>query len=74
MDAVLADKASGLYFGSFSLGVILAPVTGSLVYDDIFGKNWESTCDIFGIAAAVYTVTFLVFNVLPDIGREARQN
>ena len=32
LDAVIADKASGLYFAAFSLGVILAPATGSLVF------------------------------------------
>jgi hypothetical protein len=33
LDAVLADKASGLYFAFFSLGTITAPPMGSVVYD-----------------------------------------
>ena len=70
MDAVIADKASALYFAAFSLGVIVAPSTGSLVYD-LMGKKWEETCDFFGIFAALYTLTFLVFNTLPDIGKES---
>ncbi len=73
MDAVIADKASALYFAAFSLGVITAPPTGSFVYD-IFNKDWERTCDFFGIFAGIYTTMFLVFNTLPDIRKERQQN
>lgn len=69
LDAVLADKASGLYFAFFSLGTITAPPMGSVVYG-IVKEDWAYTCDIFGIAAAIFTVTYLVFNLLPDIKKE----
>jgi MFS family permease len=69
LDAILADKASGLYFAFFSLGTITAPPMGSVVYS-IVNKDWAYTCDVFGIAAAIFTVIYLVFNLLPDIKKE----
>ncbi len=73
LDAIIADKASALYFTSFSLGVIIAPPTGGLVYDTLFRgttNRWQKTCDVFGIAAGIFTAAFLIFNVLPDISKE----
>ena len=69
LDAILADKASGLYFAFFSLGTITAPPMGSVVYS-IVKEDWAYTCDVFGIAAAIFTVVYLVFNLLPDIKKE----
>lgn len=74
LDAVIADKASGLYFAAFSLGVITAPSTGSFVYENLLNKRWEETCDVFGIFAAIFTVIYIVFNTLPDILKERKQN
>jgi len=69
LDAILADKASGLYFAFVSLGTITAPPMGSIVYD-LTNNDWAYTCDVFGIAAAIFTVIYLVFNLLPDIKKE----
>ena len=69
LDAVLADKASGLYFAFFSLGTITAPPMGSVVYS-LVNEDWAYTCDVFGIGGAIFTVIYLVFNLLPDIKKE----
>jgi len=74
LDAVLADKASGVYMGALSVGVIIAPSAGSFVYDNILNKNWELTCDVFAIFGAIYTLIFIVFNTLPDLSKEKQQN
>ena len=70
IDAIIADKASGLYMAANSLGVIISPSAGSFIYDKILNKNWESTCDLYAIFGAFYTLIFIVFNVLPDLSKE----
>ena len=74
LDAVIADKASGVYMGALSVGVIIAPSAGSFVYDTILNKNWELTCDVFAIFGAIYTLIFIVFNTLPDLSKEKEQS
>ena len=69
LDAVIADKASGLYFAFFSLGTITAPPIGSVVYG-LLNKDWAYTCDVFGIFGGIYSIIYLVFNLLPDIKKE----
>ncbi len=39
LDAVISDKASGLYFAFFSLGTIVAPPVGSIVYE-MLKQDW----------------------------------
>jgi MFS family permease len=69
LDAVIADKGSGLYFAFFSLGTITAPPTGSVVYG-LLNDEWAYTCDVFGIAGAIFAIIYLVFNLLPDLKKE----
>jgi MFS family permease len=69
LDAVIADKASGLYFAFFSLGTIAAPPLGSVVYS-LLKEDWAYTCDVFGIFAAIFSIIYLVFNLLPDLKKE----
>jgi MFS family permease len=73
LDVVLADRASG-YYGVFNTaGTITAPIIGSFVYETLLGKNWPLTCDIFALAAAIYSVIYTVFNVLPDVHKEKQE-
>ena len=69
LDAVIADKGSGLYFAFFSLGTITAPPTGSVVYG-LLNDEWAYTCDVFGVAGAIFAIIYLVFNLLPDLKKE----
>lgn len=69
VDLIIADKASGLYFAAFALGTITSPTVGSLVYE-LVEEDWANTCDIFAVFAGIYTVLYLVFNVLPDVKKE----
>lgn len=73
LDALIADQASGLYFLFFSLGVILAPLLGSGIYSLLSG-DWAYTCDMFAVMPLIFTVCFLVFNVIPDIRKEKIEN
>jgi MFS family permease len=69
LDAVLNDKAAALYGLSYAVGAIIAPLAGSYVYEWTH-SGWRLTCDYFAIACAVYTIIFIVINVLPDIHKE----
>jgi hypothetical protein len=69
LDAVIADKASGLYFAFFSLGTITAPPIGSSVYE-MLKQDWAYTCDVFGIFGVIFSMIYLVFNLLPDLKKE----
>jgi MFS family permease len=60
----VSDLASGLYGTMYYSGMIISPITGSLVYQH-FG-SFNKTCDVFGMLALAYTLLYLVFNVLPD--------
>ncbi len=70
---MIADQASGLYFTFLSMGVVLSSIAGSGVYE-ILNNDWAYTCDVFAVAAGIYTILFLVFNVLPDISKEKKEN
>ena len=74
LDAIISDRASGYYGLFYAAGTITGPLIGSFVYESVLNRNWEKTCDFFAIIAAVYSITFLVFNVLPDIHREKKEN
>jgi MFS family permease len=76
LDNVINDKAAALYGLFYAIGAIISPVIGSMVYNhDPSAKNgdWVLTCDVFGVASAVYAIIFLVFNMLPDIHKEKEQ-
>jgi MFS family permease len=66
----LNDKAAALYGLYYAIGAIIGPLAGSFVFDDLTKKDWHLTCDIFAIVSGVYTLLFLVMNVLPDIHKE----
>jgi MFS family permease len=72
LDAVIGDKASGLYGSFFSLGTITAPLFGGVVYS-LLKDNWYYTCDFFGCLAVVWTLVYLFVNVLPDIKRDRQE-
>ena len=66
LDAVMADRASGLYGVFICAGTILAPVVGSWVYSGL-GDAWDQTCDVFSVIGGIWTVAYAVYNVLPDV-------
>ena len=69
VDIIIADKASGLYFACFALGTIVAPPVGSVIYE-LLHEDWAYTCDVIGVTAAIFTVVYLLFNLLPDLKKE----
>lgn len=72
MDAIINDKTAALYGTFYALGAIPGPLLGSAVYS-LLNNDWWYTCDVFAIASCIYSVIFLVFNVLPDIHKEKEQ-
>ncbi len=66
---MLNDKAAALYGLAYAVGAIIAPLAGSWVYEST-NYDWRYTCDIFSIFSGLFTVFFIVFNVLPDIHKE----
>ena len=69
VDIIIADKASGLYFACFALGTIVAPPVGSVIYE-LLHEDWAYTCDVIGVTAAIFTMVYLFFNLLPDLKKE----
>ena len=72
LDAVMADRASGLYGVFICAGTIVAPVVGSWVHAGL-GEAWGQTCDVFSVIGGTWTVAYAVFNVLPDVHKEGKQ-
>ena len=72
LDAVMADRASGLYGVFICAGTIVAPVVGSWVYSGL-GEQWGQTCDVFSVVGGIWTVAYAVFNVLPDVHKEGKE-
>lgn len=68
MDGIISDKAAGLYGSFYSTGMIIAPLLGALVYENL--KNFNQTCDVFAIMTLIYTIIYVVFNVLLDIKKD----
>lgn len=90
MDGVISDKSAGLYGSFYSIGMIVAPILGSLIYehfDEIDEHNnigiideekqvrlaFNKTCDVFAGLTLVYTVLYVLINVLPDIRHDKEQ-
>jgi MFS family permease len=75
IDNIINDKTSALYGLFYAIGAIISPYIGSVVYnyDSKARGNWVLTCDVFSIGSAIYTLIFLVFNILPDIHLEKEQ-
>ena len=80
IDSVISDMAAGLYGSFYSIGMIISPILGSMVYEHFkeedFGlpigekRAFNKTCDVFALATLVYTVLYILFNVLPDIRKD----
>ena len=72
LDALVADRASGLYGVFICAGTISAPVVGSAVFSAL-GGAWGQTCDVFSVVGGIWTLSYAVFNVLPDVHREGAE-
>jgi len=73
LDAIVSDRASGIFGLFFAAGTISAPLVGSFVYESVLQKNWAQTCDLFAAVGAIYSLIFLLFNVVPDIHLEDQE-
>ncbi len=67
-DGVISDKAAGLYGSFYSIGMIISPILGSLVFEN-FEKfddtnAFNKTCDLFALATFVYSIIYLIFNII----------
>ena len=66
---MISDKAAGLYGSFYSIGMIISPILGSIVYENFKAKDktnaFNKTCDIFAIITLLYTIIYFLFNVLP---------
>lgn len=72
IDAVINDKSASIYGLIYSVGAILAQILGSTIYEVLLDKNWASTCDVFGIIAAIWAAVFICVNLVPDLHKEKR--
>ena len=70
LDAIISDRASGIYGLFYAAGTISAPLVGSFMYESVFNQDWAITCDFFAAIGAIYALIFLIFNVMPDIHLE----
>ena len=70
VDALISDKAAGLYGSFYSIGMILSPILGSVVFEALEKHDekyaFNKTCDLFALFTAVYTLFYFLLNVLPD--------
>lgn len=66
---MLNDKASGLYSTFYSLGEILAPNIGSILYTKV---GYRTTCDILAFTALIYAVVYFFLNVGINIFEKER--
>ncbi|CDW79392.1 permeases of the major facilitator superfamily [Stylonychia lemnae] len=71
-DGLVSDKAAALYGSFYSLGLIVAPLLGSWVYQ-LVDSDWPLTCDYFAIFAASFSLIFFLGNVLPDILNDKKE-
>lgn len=82
IDSLICDMAAGLYASFYSIGMIIAPILGSMVYEHFKEEDYglpigekrafNKTCDVFAMATLAYTVFYVLFNVLPDIGNNKK--
>jgi hypothetical protein len=77
IDGVISDKAAGLYGSFYSIGMIISPIAGSIVYEHFKKQDKTNasnkTCDVFSALTLAYTVVYFFFNVLPDINKDKEQ-
>lgn len=60
-DQMLNDKASGIYNTFYYLGSIMAPPIGGALNDSI---GYRSTNDLMALVTFLFTLAYLIFNVL----------
>ena len=74
---MISDKSAGLYGSFYSIGMIISPIMGSLIYEhfrEVDDTNaFNKTCDVFALLTIVYTVLYVLVNVLPDIRNDKEQ-
>lgn len=68
MDGVISDKSAGLYGSFYSIGMIISPIMGSLIYEHFQALDdtnaFNKTCDVFALLTLAYGIVYMVFNVL----------
>lgn len=68
LDGVISDKSAGLYGSFYSIGMIISPILGSLIYENFKEQDqtnaFNKTCDVFALITLIYSVAYLIFNVL----------
>jgi MFS family permease len=64
VDEDVSDRASGLYGAFYYTGMIISPITGSLIYHNL--KSFNKTCDLFAMFSIGYIIIYYIFNILPD--------
>jgi hypothetical protein len=67
----LNDKASGIYCTFYSIGEILAPNIGSLIYDS---SDFPTTCEIMALMALIYSVAYFTFNVGFNVFKKQKEH
>ena len=71
IDHKLNDKASGIYCTFFSLGEILAPNLGSILYKQI---GYRKMCDLMALTALLYASVYFALNVGFNIFEKERRH
>ena len=77
MDGVISDKSAGLYGSFYSIGMVIAPLLGSVIFEHFDDEKkydeeerklaFNKTCDVFSAITLAYVVFYVLINVLPDI-------
>ena len=69
-DQLISDYGSGLYGTFFSLGQILAPVLGGILYQFL---GYRQTTDFIALSSLLWSGIFFVFNVGIRIFQQERK-
>jgi MFS family permease len=70
LDEQLNDKAAGIYATFYSIGMIIGPLIGGPLYDNI---GYNATCDFLALICSIYTVFYFIFNVGFSIFKNEKQ-
>lgn len=74
IDGIISDKAAGLYGSFYSIGMIISPILGSMIYENFREQDpttsFNKTCDVFALLTLAYTALYFFCNVLPDIHKD----
>lgn len=71
IDHKLNDKASGIYTTFYSLGEILAPNVGSILYSYI---GYRRTCEVLALTALIYALVYFILNVGLNVFEKERKH